>query len=523
MISRKSPVLLVPLLLYTVARGEASADKPVIAVFNVEDRTGKLSERERRQLTDYLTSKVAEGGMFLVVPSDRVRERLRRQKVESYKECYDQRCQIELGRELAAKKSLSTRITRLGSACIVTAVLFDLRKAASEQAASMEGPCTIEGLVKSIESVVNKLGRPRQPEAGKRPVLKGGLLIKSTPTGAEVWVDGVRQPGVTPLTLSKLTADAHLLVVRKGQHQYRAMVQVKPDEFTTVNAALRQVGGRLSVITTPPEARVLLDGREAGQTPTIIRGLSPGAHALEIRKEGFVTERRTIKLATATAEQSVELGLRRAGTLMVVSSPAGATLLLDGQRVGHTPYTADVAPGSHSIHLELRGRRTVTRKVAVVAGQTQGLSVQLELSDEEQQRQAAFLQVRTETLARRRNKSIWAYSSLGVGLGLAATAGILYGVGVSQGNEAHDNYMAVDTPDQAAMDRYYDDVETAGNMLTAGHVLMGASAVALSWAIYEFVTRPDLPEEPRNDGGGSTVGVAPLQGGAAFTLRGCWR
>jgi hypothetical protein len=253
-------------------------------------------------------------------------------------------------------------------------------------------------------------------------------LVKSTPPGAEVWIDGVKKNGVTPLTLSDLTADAHLLVVSKGKSRYRAMVQVKPDEFTTVTATLQQVGGRLSVITSPPEAKVKLNGREMGQTPTIIRGVSPGSHVLEIQKDGFVTERKTIKLVTATAEHSVDIKLRLAGTLLVLSDPAGAAVSLDGKAAGQTPLTAQVAPGKHTVRLELSGRKTARRDVEVVVDRKVGVSVQLELSVQEKERQAEATRLRAETLAKRRTKSIWAFSSLALGVGLAVGAGVLYGV-----------------------------------------------------------------------------------------------
>lgn len=510
-------LLIVPVVFACASASEAWAAKPVIAVFSVEDKTGKLTDDQRQQLSTYLTSKIAEGGLFLVVPTDRIKARFRQQKAESYKKCYDQRCQIDLGRELAANKSLSTRIVQLGTSCIVTAVLFDLRKAASEGAASMQGPCTVEGLVKSIDAVATKLAKPPKSQGGtKKLVLRGGLLIKSTPPGAEVWIDGVKEKGVTPLTVTKLTADAHLLVVRKGKSQHQAMVQVKPDEFTTVTAALRQAGGRVSVITSPPEAKVLLDGKEVGQTPTIIRGISFGSHVLEIRKSGFVTERKTVKVAAMT-EQSVELKLRQAGTVMVMSDPAGSTVFVDGQRVGETPFTGDVAPGNHSIRLEHRGRKPSTRSVVVVAGRKQGVSVSLELSA----RQAASLQLRTDTLAQRRSKGIWAYSSLALGLGLAVGAGVLYGIGLSGGSQAHDKYMAVKTADQTAMDKHYADVQAAGTKLKVGHVLAVASAIALAWAVVEFITRPRAPSD-KPDGVEQaaipSVGVAPLSGGGGVTF-----
>jgi hypothetical protein len=82
--------------------------------------------------------------------------------------------------------------------------------------------------------------------------------------------------------------------------------------------------------------------------------------------------------------------------------------------------------------------------------------------------------------------------------------------------------MAVNTVDQDAMNQHYEEVEAASAKLTAGHVLVGASIAALSWAVYEFVTRPAVPKESPGEGVESTVAVSPMQGGAAVTFTGIY-
>lgn len=135
-----------------------SAGKAVIiAVFNIEDRGAKLAKATLLRLSDYLAVKIAATGAYQVIPRDKLKERLVRQKRSSYKQCYAQSCQIEIGKELAAQKSLSTMVVKLGSKCNVTSVLYDLRKAASEGGASASGRCDEDGIVASLETVVRKL------------------------------------------------------------------------------------------------------------------------------------------------------------------------------------------------------------------------------------------------------------------------------------------------------------------------------------------------------------------------------
>jgi len=97
-----------------------------VVVFNVEARGINLEKDMLVRLSDYLASRLAESGEFLVVPRDQLKKRLIDQKAKSYKKCYDEKCQIELGREMAADKTLATQVIKLGSRCMVTSTLYDM-------------------------------------------------------------------------------------------------------------------------------------------------------------------------------------------------------------------------------------------------------------------------------------------------------------------------------------------------------------------------------------------------------------
>ncbi|MBW1807039.1 MAG: hypothetical protein JRJ87_02510, partial [Deltaproteobacteria bacterium] len=100
------PFLLLPLCVF--AQDEKVA--PILAVFEIENRGSPLSAQELLSLSDYLASKLGEGGNFRIIPRDEIRKRLLIQKAESHKACYDKSCQIEIGRELAAQMTVSASI-----------------------------------------------------------------------------------------------------------------------------------------------------------------------------------------------------------------------------------------------------------------------------------------------------------------------------------------------------------------------------------------------------------------------------
>ncbi len=154
--------------LLVVFSGKASAlEKPVVAVFDIETQLVKLSAPVLNGMSDYLASLLAESGVFQVVPRSELKKRLLNQKAESYKNCYEQTCQIALGRELAAGKSLSTQIFRLGGGCKLSMSLFDLKRAATEAATTTSGQCDEKGLVSLLDVAVKQLVRKLDPNTKK--------------------------------------------------------------------------------------------------------------------------------------------------------------------------------------------------------------------------------------------------------------------------------------------------------------------------------------------------------------------
>jgi len=129
----------------------------IIAVFDVEDAAGRLKDKELSQLTEYLATKLTEAG-FRVVPRNQLRARLVEEKKEGFKKCYDETCQLELGKAVAAQKSLATKLLQVGESCAVSATLYDLKTETTERAASARTNCSVNALMDGMEKIAGQLG-----------------------------------------------------------------------------------------------------------------------------------------------------------------------------------------------------------------------------------------------------------------------------------------------------------------------------------------------------------------------------
>ena len=124
-------------------------------------------------------------------------------------------------------------------------------------------------------------------------------------------------------------------------------------------------------------------------------------------------------------------------------------------------------------------------------------------------------------LKKRRGKTIWAWTSLGVGLACAVGAGVMYGVGSSQSNAAYNRYSGLaDTESADTFDTHWSEVESAERLYIGGHVLAGVAAVAVGVAIYQLATRPAEESSAARSGQGMRLGMTADGHGAGLVLSG---
>ena len=162
----------------------------------------------------------------------------------------------------------------------------------------------------------------------------GRLLIRSTPDGAAVSVDG-RDYGKTPATVRDLS---------HGPHQ----VRITRDGYAA------------------QDRRVVLSSSRPSQSVNVAMVRTPAPPS------------RSAAAAPAPPAGTPTTG-RSAGALAVDSRPTGARVFLDGKPVGTTPLMVpSVAAGDHAIRLELDGYRPWASSVRMVAAESNRVTASLE-------------------------------------------------------------------------------------------------------------------------------------------------
>jgi serine/threonine protein kinase len=143
--------------------------------------------------------------------------------------------------------------------------------------------------------------------------LAKGLLVTSQPPGADVFINGAKQSGQTPVTLPLASGQYNLVLRLQGYEAYSGTVQVKENVQTQLAAKLTEkTNSRVAfaqVDTNPKGAEILVDGNSTGQSTPARVELPVGLHTLTLKLEGFRPLRRTVQVSdggTVTVSESLK-------------------------------------------------------------------------------------------------------------------------------------------------------------------------------------------------------------------------
>lgn len=131
------------------------------------------------------------------------------------------------------------------------------------------------------------------------------------------------------------------------------------------------VVGELSVYSEPSGAQFQIDGHSDGSfvTPATVGQLSPGRHSVTFAKTGFRSETLPVEVAAASRATMMMKLSPQGGTLTLTTSPAGASVVIDGKDTGKiTPAQLLVARGQHKVTFKLVGYLEANLAVNVADG-----------------------------------------------------------------------------------------------------------------------------------------------------------
>ncbi len=140
--------------------------------------------------------------------------------------------------------------------------------------------------------------------------------------------------------------------------------------------------GSLRIETTPTGAAISVNGEPRGNAPLDLTELAVGNYEVRAELRGYETKTETATIVESEPLAELKIALNRAapvtGSVEIVSVPAGATVVVDGNRVGQTPLAdLKLRLGNHRVEISAEGHEPWSGNVSVEAAKKAHLEATL--------------------------------------------------------------------------------------------------------------------------------------------------
>ncbi|MDD3154021.1 MAG: PEGA domain-containing protein [Victivallaceae bacterium] len=204
----------------------------------------------------------------------------------------------------------------------------------------------------------------------------GRIQIGSVPKDAQIFFDG-HSVGRTPVQREMRTGRYLVRCEKSGYQGEEKMLEVVRDRTARLHFNLASLPGSLGVSCNVRDAMIILDGKEAGVTDSVLKDIAYGIHTVKVVKEGFDTAEKRIEVPRG-GRVNVEFNISvNTGGIDLAVAPPGATVYLDGRlmaqalgergaKISRVIQLRDIAPGKHQLMVVHKRARPDRRQRSVV-------------------------------------------------------------------------------------------------------------------------------------------------------------
>jgi formylglycine-generating enzyme required for sulfatase activity len=179
--------------------------------------------------------------------------------------------------------------------------------------------------------------------------------------------------------LTPRIGDSYLLrpgsyVVTAKLDGYRSLsetLEINRDTPSVADFVFEPLGGLLTVTSSPVDgAEITIDGTSIGMTPAHDVELGAGEHLVELSAPLHLPYQTTVLFEPGDPPRELAADLvPNWAPLTVATSPASASVSLDGTAIGSTPLEDRIEAGDRLLEIRRQGYKPFTRNLRVTAGE----------------------------------------------------------------------------------------------------------------------------------------------------------
>ncbi len=215
----------------------------------------------------------------------------------------------------------------------------------------------------------------------------GHIEVTSSPSGADILLDGERTGLRTPATLEGIPVrEFHRVGLRLAAHTAHEWptVQIQEDTTITLQHAFSKLRCQVTFESAPAGAEIVVDGAVEGTTPSVVF-LGYGEHELVLRRSGYEPIEKTIALASRSRTIQETLTKLPQGTLVLKIMPY-ADIYINGELESRQDDRHEISldPGRYEIELRNPHFDNITMSVDIVSNETTERTIDMKRGRESQ-------------------------------------------------------------------------------------------------------------------------------------------
>lgn len=194
----------------------------------------------------------------------------------------------------------------------------------------------------------------------------GTAKIQTTPEdGATVLIDGKEQLKTTPCVSEPLSSGEHSIQIVKEMYQpLSEKITINEGETLPLNFILKPNFAEIT-IKAPEKAQVIINNKLM-DNGTWNGRLSPGIYSLEVQLENHKTAKQDVELNIGDKKNFELVPIPIYGSLDIMTTPAGANIMINGINYGTTPNTINkLLIGNYKLQLIKTGFEAVNKSVSI--------------------------------------------------------------------------------------------------------------------------------------------------------------